>query len=347
MPPPRTRVYLTVDVECAEERVLETGVQPSLSYDLRVWGRLANCPRELGVPLLLRELGRTGLQATFFLEVLGAPFFGEAEFRRLCRVLRDANQDVQLHAHPVQRLPDWHTRNAPRLPDDIAAYALDAQVELLREALDRLERSGIDRESVLAFRAGNFGASNDTWQAMRRVGLRLSSNLNLCYQRKNCRIRWPRPANALFQTDVDGVWELPISNFSEGPGRFRHVQLTAVSFPEMRHYLLEARRLGLPEVTLVTHSFEYFFVDSIDEKRGRPNQVNIDRLRRLLDFLRERPDEFEVDTVGALARRLSTGGWSGPALEHDAPVPGGRRRLRWARHLEQARKRLASQLRFL
>lgn len=339
-------MYLTVDVECAEERVRSDGVQPWLGYDLRIWGRLRNQPEELGVPFLLRELARAGLQATFFLEALGPRFFGESDFRALCRTLTAAGQDVQLHVHPIQRRPDWHTRREAPPSDDIAAYDVAAQADLLRAALDQLERAGIPRANVLAFRAGNYGASNQTWRAMRDAGLRLSSNLNPCYQRKNCRIRWPAQAPGLFATDVDGVWELPISNFTEGAGRYRHVQLTAISFPEMQHYLLEARRLGIPEVTIVTHSFEFFFVDSVPAKLGRPNQVNVERLRSLLGFLAENGDHFEVDTLGALARRLGSGTAAHPPAAGGA-LPEGRPLLRWGRYVEQARKRLSSQARFL
>jgi hypothetical protein len=191
-----------------------------------------------------------------------------------------------------------------------------------------------------AFRAGNYGASNVTWRAMRAAGLSLSSSLNLSYLGRNCRIRWPREPNALFATDVEGVWELPISNFSEGRGRYRHVEICAASFAEMRHYLLEARRLGIPEVTIVTHSFEFFFVDSIAGKRGRPNPVSIERLRSLLDFLRDRSADFEVDTAGALAHRLAgaSAGAVPPAGERE--VPAGRPLLRWERYLGQARQRL-------
>jgi hypothetical protein len=342
MPTHRTRVYLTVDVECAEERLRDGRVQPCLGYDLRVWGRFRNQREELGVPLLLRELGRTGLAATFFVEALGAAYFGEDQLREVCRRLREAGQDVQLHAHPVQRRPDWHTRGEPRLPDDVAAYDVETQAALLREALDALERCGVDRAGVLAFRAGNYGAGNDTWRAMSATGLRVSSNLNLCYLAKNCRIRWPRPANALFATDAPGVWELPVSNFADGPGRFRHVEICAVSFPEMRHFLLEARRLGLTEVTIVTHSFEFLTIDSPARRLGRPNDVNVDRLRRLLDFLRERSDAFEVDTVGALARRLASGAEAAGGADE---VPRGRTMLRWARHVEQGRKRLFARAR--
>lgn len=341
---PKTRVYLTVDVECAEERLRSGGLQPPLGYDLRVWGRLRNRQEALGVPLLLRELGRTGLRATFFVEALGARYFGEGDFRELCGRLRDAGQDVQLHLHPIQQTPDWHTRGQAPASDDIGAYDVERQTALLRQGTEELARAGIDRAGLLAFRAGNYGASNDTWRAMRAAGLRLSSSFNLSYQQRNCRLRWRTSANALFRTDVEGIWELPVSNFAEGPGRYRHVQLTAVSFPEVRHYLREARRLGIPEVTLVTHSFEFFFVDSIAERRGRPNATNVERLRRLLAFLAAHGDEFEVETVGALARRLGEGA---VAVGREDLVPRGRPALRWGRHLEQARQRLAARARFL
>ncbi len=342
---PRTRVYLTVDNECTQERVRGNVARPPLGHDLRIWGRFRNQEAELGVPLLLRELQRTGLAATFFVEALGARFFGEAEHRTLCQAIRDAGQDVQLHLHPVQLRPDWHSRGEPRLSDDIGAYEVERQVALLREGLGVLERCGIDRASLLAFRAGNYGAGNGTWRAMREVGLGVSSSLNLSYLDKNCRILLPVAANALFETEVEGVYELPVSNFVEAGGRYRHLEVTAASLWEMEHYLREARRLGVPEVTIVTHSFEFFFVDSVERARGRPNEVNIRRLRKLLEFLARSSGEFEVETVGALARRLRATPVRAPLRA--GPIPRNPPVLRWARQFGQARKRLAAASPFL
>jgi len=338
-----TRVYLTVDVECAEERVRNGRVSPTLGYDLRVWGRFSNQSEDLGIPLILRELGRYGHKATFFVEALGARHFGEEGLQQLVKRLIDDKQDVQLHTHPIQQRADWHTRGEPAASDDIASYDPTQQEKLLRDGIETLVRCGVDRSSLRGFRAGNYAASNATWQAMRAVGLRVSSNLNMSYKDKTCYIRWPRQANALFATDVPGVWELPISNFHDRPGRLRHVQITAISLPEMKHYLLEARRLGLAEVTIVTHSFEFSCIDSAADRSGRPDVTNIRRLRGLLGFLDQRRGEFQVDTVGALAGRLRDEDWvAGRAPEPAAVVPDGRTELLIGRYIEQAMRRLAN-----
>jgi hypothetical protein len=335
----KTRVYLTVDVEAAEERLHGRTLEPARGYDVRVWGRLRNQPAELGVPFITSELARAGLRATFFVEPFGSAHFGEAGLAEICRFLREAGNDVQVHAHPVQRCIDWHTRGEPRLPDDMAAYGTTMQTALLREAIAILDRCGVPRASLCAFRAGNFGAGNDTWRAMAAVGLKVSCNFNLCYLDQNCRLLWPTPANALFDTGC-GVFELPVTNFSDGHGHFRHLQVSAVSFGEMRHALLEAARLGLPEVTIVTHPFEYFLVDAPEAREGRPNAVNVERLRALCAFLGERRDLFEVETVAALAERLARQ----EVRPGKSVVPRGRRALRYGRFAEQAYKRLAARL---
>ena len=80
-------------------------LQPPLGYDLRVWGRFANHDEELGVPLIMRELEAEGLRGTFFVEPLGARFFGVDQLAAVCRAMRARGHDVQLHAHPMQSAP--------------------------------------------------------------------------------------------------------------------------------------------------------------------------------------------------------------------------------------------------
>src|SRR3954463_8173500 len=101
--PQQTRVFLTVDVECAEERLTGAALQPARGYDVRMWGRLRNQSRLLGVPLIVDELAEAGLGAAFFVQAVGSSFFGEEGLAEVCGFLRPHGHDVQLHAHPVQR----------------------------------------------------------------------------------------------------------------------------------------------------------------------------------------------------------------------------------------------------
>jgi hypothetical protein len=330
----KTRVYLTVDIECAEERPRKDGsIQPPLGYDLRIWGRFRNQPRDLGIGLIMDTVERYGFRATFFTEALGAAFFGEDGLREVCGAILERGHDVQLHCHPTQRRPEWKSRGQERLSDLMHSYPAAEQQGLLAEGMATLERCGVPRPDLLAFRAGGFAANNDTWDAMAACGLRVSSSYDLAYRGGMCRITWPHEEAALFDSGA-GVWELPVTAFREGAG-YRHFQVMAISVGEMRDVLLQARALGLPEVCIVTHSFEYFYVDSIRERRGRPNWLNERRLEDLCAFLHDRADDFEVETVGALARRLP--------FERAAarpPLPRGNRLLKVRRLVEQTVKRL-------
>ena len=339
----KTRVYITVDVECAEERVIRGQLWPPLGYDLRVWGRFANQKDEIGVPLIMRELEAEGLRGTFFVEPLGARFFGIDGLSAVCRSMRARGHDVQLHAHPVQQRPDFRSKGGAAPADDLHAYSVDEQAALLQSGLDILVEAGVPRAELRAFRAGNFGADERTWEAMARVGLTLSSNLNPSYTKRNCRIPW-RDNGRLFDTAISNarrVFELPVSNFGDGHGGFRHLQIMAVSLTEMKDYLRQARTLGIHEVVLFTHSFELYYIDDLARKQARVSYINVSRLRGLCRFLEEHSDEFEVDTMGALAQRLADGSETAP-LSSPNPLPRTRRIHRYGRMIEQLFKRVES-----
>lgn len=354
----KTRVYVTVDVECAEERVVGGKIRPPLGYDLRVWGRFANHREELGIGLLMGELERHGFRGTFFLEPLGAPHFGVAGLRDIVTSLRGRGHDVQLHTHPIQENPTFRTRGEEPAADDIGAYPVDVQAGLLRKGMDFLVAAGVPKKELLAFRAGNFGADNETWAAMERVGLRVSSNYNPCYFGKNCKMRVPHPSPGLFESPVRGVWELPVTCFREaGPARypFRHLQIAAASVAETIRCLEASRALGINEVTLVTHSFELYVIDSPEARKGHVNSVNLGRLQGILGYLAANRAAFEVETVGALAQRITSGDLPVSARRTAAgvdgqaavtpPYPEGHLADRAMRFVEQGFKRLAARVR--
>jgi hypothetical protein len=338
----KTRVYITVDVEAAEERIIRGHAVPPQGYDVRVWCRFRNQGVDLGIGLLMRELEAHGLRGTFFVETLGARFFGLERLKEACEAMHGRGHDVQLHTHPIQRNAAFRSKRDEPVPDDIAAYDVATQASLLREGLDILVACGVPREEAIAFRAGNFGANNDTWAAMKQTGLVLSSNYNPCYFGKNCQMRHGEARPGLFVA-MPGVWELPITNFDEGGGAFKHVQITAISSEETRDVLWQARALGIEEVCIVTHSFELCHIDDVVQRTGRVNTVNLRRMRSLCRFLAENSADFEVETVGTLAARLHRGEQSVPSVAARAH-PRGRPLHKARRLLEQAYKRLEARV---
>ncbi|MCX5743216.1 MAG: hypothetical protein NT062_12050 [Proteobacteria bacterium] len=339
----KTRVYLTIDTECAEERGAS---DPVLGWDVRVWGRFGNQQRALGIELIMDELARTNTRATFFTEALGSAYFGEAELAKVCGAMLARGHDVQLHTHPRQARANYRSLGLPPASDDIGDYDLATQTAMLQEGVAILTRCGVPAASLRAFRAGNYGASNTTWAAMQRAGLIVSSNYNPCYFEKNCKTRSDRASAGLFQAE-HGVWELPITTFVERGGGHRHAQITAISAGETRALLDDAHAAGIAEVTIVTHSFELYHHDRVGGGAGygRPNTLNILRLRALCRYVADHPERFTFDTVGALAQRIATGQET-PPPSPGLPVVHGHDRHKLRRLVEQTFKRLEARARW-
>ena len=78
-----------------------------------------------------------------------------------------------------------------------------------------------------------------------------------------------------------------------------------------------------------------FFLDSATT--GRPNEVNIDRMRGLCRFVAENPRDFAFETVGDLAARLPA---EAALPERELALPRGKPWLRAGRLAEQGFKRI-------
>jgi hypothetical protein len=296
-----TRVYLTVDTECAEERVESERPIPPQGYELRVWGRFRNRSDALGITLFDHVLAENGLKATFFVEALGSYFFGLDGLREVCTYLKGRGHDVQLHAHPIQRNAAYRTKEDAPASDDFADYDVEAQATMLRDGIAILAKCGVPREEVVAFRAGNCAASAATWDAMRKAGLTLSSSCDVT--RPRCRLPTNDARAGVFAAGED-VWELPIGAFVAPRGGARSLRVGEVSFDEMRAALLAARARGVGDVCVVAQSSDFARVDSVAERTGRVDRLTFRRFEQLCRFLRDQERDFTVDTVRALASRL-------------------------------------------
>lgn len=277
-----TKVFITIDVECGEY---------SPNYDGCVWGRLLNFPGEnYGLPLILNLLKQVKLKAVFFVEALSSFRHGINNFRVIVDSILSEGHEIQLHIHPSLVHPT-------RIPDaeiHLGKYSINEQVKFIEIGLDVLTKCGA--ENVNTFRAGGFGANNDTFCALGQCGLKYDSSYNLNYLNSSCNLNFEgRSYNDVFVHE--NIVEFPITCFKNPFSLqvpYRHLQITAASFAEIRKALLLANKQKMNAVTILLHSFEFLKFYNKERTKGKAVRININRFEKLLTYLASNRDSFNV-----------------------------------------------------
>lgn len=276
-----TAIYLTIDTEYA--------------FRLPGWGgpatRAENFARSIacdtpagpvGVFHQMDVLDAHGLKGVFFVDPMPALRWGVEAISDVVRPIVARGHDVQLHCHTewLAHAPD--TLVGGRTGRHIKDFVCDDQRRILAYARDTLIAAGAPRP--VAFRAGNYGANDDTLIALADLGLTHdSSHCPALAGRGDCAISLGRAD--LRPRMHHGVIEVPtacIGGFGDG---LRHGQLTALSLRELLAAVRHARDAETPSLTLVSHSFELLSRD-----RRRVNRMVARRFARLCAALAEMAD---------------------------------------------------------
>jgi hypothetical protein len=294
--PERLRVLITVDTEFWPQRPSLSGPVPlarlSIAKDIArdlygVTGR-----GEYGVRFQLEVFAEHAIRAVFFVEALSASVVGLGHLRDLVSTIRSARQDIELHLHTEWLLVEPNAILPGRVGRNLHDFTLDEQTHLLQRGRSNLLQAGADW--ISAYRAGNFGANNDTLVALAGMGIEFDSSYNLAYLTSACRISLDPPPFQPIQSN--GVWEFPVSCFEDRPGHVRPAHVNATSTPELTHVLEMAWQSGWHYFIVVTHSHEL-----LNRDRSTPNLIVATRLRKLCKFLERNRDRFETVTFKDLA----------------------------------------------
>ena len=308
-------VLITVDTELSAG-MQRRGVAPRANFDSSILGRCAD--GDFGIGWQMATLDRYGLKGVFFVDPLPALVLGDDLIGEIVRPILDAGHEVQLRAHTewlewAERIP-----STQRLGQSIGDFPLADQMRLLEYGCEVLERVGASRP--IAFRAGNFGANDDTLRAAAQIGLTWDSSVNAAFLGGECRVAFPAERNA--PTAMFGVREVPVSGLFDTPGHFRPAQVNALSSWEMRAALEHAAAIDHPAFTIVTHSFEMLSRD-----RSQPNGAVIKRFEAMAEAIASTPG-LEAKGFIDLDLALPTG--------PDAPRLSANRVRTFARVAEQA-----------
>ena len=264
-----TALLITVDTELSSS-LHQRGVSLADNVARSIWAEAKGGAYGIGWQMDL--LDRHGLTGVFFLDPLPALVHGADFLAPIVRAVVGRGHEVQMHIHT-----EWlaWARESPvggRQGRNIGDFSLADQIVLLGLAKQLLEDAGAP--AITAFRAGNFGASDDTLRALATLGVVWDSSVNPAYLGRECTIAADRAQ--IGATRQHGVIELPVSGIADRPGGFRPAQICAMSAAEMRDGLRHAAREGHDAFVVVTHSFEMLSRD-----RQRPNRAVMARFEAL------------------------------------------------------------------
>ncbi len=303
-----TRVYITIDTEYSSGLV--TGLGPA--------DRAENYARSIacltpdgpaGITHKLELLDRYRQKAVFFVDPMPALVWGVAAIEDIVQPIIEAGQDVQLHCHT-----EWldiagraNPLESGRTGTNIADFPFEEQCELLSLARAFLISAGAP--PPVAFRAGNYGANENTLEALAAIGLR--------YDTSHCPAL-PEGASrfSLGPEDRDpmlykGMIEVPVGSIGTLGGGQRHAQITALTLDEMRAAIRHARDTERTAFTLVSHSFEL-----INRRKLAVNKIVRRRFEGLCRSLR---DMTGVETANYRDNPPLLGGLDKPS----EPLPAG------------------------
>lgn len=264
-----TALLITIDTELSSS-LHQRGLGLNENVQRSIWAQAQ--ARPFGIGWQMDMLDRYGLKGVFFVDPLPALVHGADFLAPIIEAIVGRGHEVQMHIHTEWLAWAKETPVGDRQGRNIGDFSLDDQVILLNRAKQLLEAAGAP--VIIAFRAGNFGANDDTLRALATLGVTWDSSVNPAYLGHECRISANRGQISAFR--LHGVAELPVSGIADRPGGFRPAQICAMSAAEMRAGLRHALREGHDAFVVVTHSFEMLSRD-----RERPNRTVIARFEAL------------------------------------------------------------------
>jgi hypothetical protein len=230
----------------------------------------------VGISYQLGLLRRHGLKACFFVDPMPALVFGLEPTRRIVATILEAGQEVQLHLHPNWAGAKADDQGASHGRFELVDYTLEEQRDLIAGATDLLVAAGAPRP--IAFRAGSYGANEDTLRALAGLGFAYDSSHNGAE---------PDSAIGLAATHIapvrrGGLIEVPVTLIEDRPGALRNFQICALSAGEMHAALDHAVHEDHAAVTIVSHGFE------LANRAGtRPNAIHVRRFEALCALLQD------------------------------------------------------------
>ena len=312
-----TRLYLTIDTEYSFGMARRMGGGGRAeNFASAIIGTTPTGPR--GIHYQMDRFDAHGIKAVFFVDPMPALIWGTEAISDVVGPIVARGHDVQLHLHS-----EWLELAGSANPlgsqtgGNLRDFVVDQQCTLIDYARGVLIAAGAP--APVAFRAGNYGANDDTLRALAELGIAYDTSHCPGIANSECRISLGADDRQVQRHC--GTIEVPIGCIAAPGGGLRHYQLTALTDGELLAALRHAVRAGQQQVTMVSHSFELLSRD-----RSRANRIVQRRFDRLCAGL--------ARVAGLTSATYAS---DPPQIEQAIPAPLPHSPLRtWRRYAEQA-----------
>lgn len=273
----RINVLLTIDTELSAA-LHQQGYSPVENFNSSILGR---CDAgDFGIVHQMKCLEDYGHKAVFFIDPMPALVYGKQIIADMVGPVVERGHEVQLHIHTEWLQWTQHSPVKNRQGRNLSDFDLDDQATLLKVASDIITDAGAPRPT--AFRAGNFGANDDSLRALKEAKLVWDSSFTPCSIAESCQISLPD--SQIAPVLQSGVVEIPVSGIISQPGEVRPAQICALSIAEMAAAMDHASINDHPVFVIVTHSFELLSRD-----RLRVNRLVANRFEKIAAFVAQHP----------------------------------------------------------
>jgi peptidoglycan/xylan/chitin deacetylase (PgdA/CDA1 family) len=286
-----TQVLITIDTELSA-LLFQRGADADANFKASIEGQTNR--GAFGIGWQMDRLEAHDLKGVFFVDPMPALVYGPDIVARIVKPIVARGHDVQLHIHTEWL--EWAEHEPVKARgQNIGDFGIDDQKVLIACARDLLMAAGAP--APIAFRAGNYGADDDTLRALAALGIKWDASFNPAFRGAPCRIRLT--PDAIDPVAYCGVNVLPVADIFDRPGHIRHAQVCALSSREMAAALDHAAETARPAFAVVTHSFEMLSRD-----RQRPNHTVMGRFEMLCRHIASRP-ELSIAGFADLAADVS------------------------------------------
>lgn len=249
------KILVSIDTE---------GPAGELPVERMIYGNTAD-GKELGVRYLIKMFDERNIRGLFFVDIPEIVDHGEDKIGRLLREIDEAGHDIGVHVHP-DHMADINRRY-------LWQYTKEEQYEIIAKCTEFYEK--VLQRAPLSFRAGRYGANNDTLDVLEKLGYKY--DMSLFHTSRYCKIDPHFTWNRIVHYADCELKEVPVTTFRSisTPFYYRNDQIDSGNLPlDFRRNMREIVRTGnVDVVSLFFHSFQFL------DWRKDPDHPVFDRAR--------------------------------------------------------------------